>query len=169
VLVFAQEGRLVNQHSLHLCRLATLAAIAWLGGISTSSGQVIENPFVKDSRKANATKNRPQYVPSVGNVISLVENKQKLERALNDLYRMSNNLAARGRIWAENNDDWTDIRIIESNLAKAAKHFAAGAAHWEAARYSDWHREWTQAGDVMERSLPQLQRIEQMIDRRRRR
>lgn len=149
--------------------LAILTAIGCLSGISIANGQVVENPFVKASPKKNAAKQWAPRVVQMNASLALVENKQKLERALNDLYRMSNNTAARGRIWAENNDDWTDIRIVESNLAKAAKHFAAGAAHWEAARYADWHREWTQAGDVMGRSLPQLQRIEQMIDHRRRR
>lgn len=98
---------------------------------------------------------------------ALEQAKAKWHDALNDAYRASNSLIARGKIWAKTKSEWTDIRIAEWNLDEAAKLYARGEQHWEAGRYQEWEKAWTQAGNQLQKPLPQLQRIEWMIRQRR--
>ncbi|MEX2174136.1 MAG: hypothetical protein WD872_07225 [Pirellulaceae bacterium] len=98
---------------------------------------------------------------------ALEQAKAKWHDALNAAYQSSNNLVARGKIWAKTKPEWTDLRIAEWNLDEAAKHYARGERHWDAGRYEEWQKAWTQVGHQMQKPLPQLQRIERMIRQRR--
>ena len=145
----------------------TLAVFCWLAGAPIANGQVIHNPFIKASPKKNPPAPRVQRVTQADSTLARLKIKQDLEQTLSDLYRLEHDLAERGRIWAESEAEWTDIRIVESNLNKAVTHFAASASHWEAEQYTDWLRCCNEAADVMGRSRPQVSRIEQMIRVRR--
>jgi hypothetical protein len=76
---------------------------------------------------------------------------------------LEHELTERGRIWAQTDDEFTDIRIVESNLDKASGHYSTAEGHWEAGRYEHWLKEMSQAHDLMWRAQPQLQRIDRMI------
>jgi hypothetical protein len=140
------------------CFLLFIAAACTLAAMPTATGQVVANPPVPGS----------SAVSQVGaDLAALLKSKQELGQLLGDLYRLDHNVMERGRIWAKTKDEWTDIRVVESNLNKAANHYAAGERHWEAGRFTQWHREWLQAAEAMKRSRPQVSRIERMIRVRR--
>ena len=168
-----------------------------LAGASLAEEQVIVNPYVQKTTAKKTTKSAPTKsttknsttspakpgptktgtakkngatpAPPVAQTSSLdrLQAKYTFEDALNDVYRTESNITQRGRIWAETKEEWTDIRIVESNLEKAASLFASGEQHWDEGRYEAWHRAWSQAADTLERSRPQLIRIEHMIRVRR--
>src|SRR5262245_39916359 len=147
-----------------------------------ANGQVIDNPFTSSAETPAQNQASKQAQPSQKVITkSMASNAEKAgdakptkkpkqyrtrtsaDKALDEFYRYQDDIVERGRIYAKTADDWTDIRIVESNLDKARSHFKAADRHWAAGRNDEWMREMSQVHDVLRRALPQVQRIDGMI------
>ncbi len=125
--------------------------------------QIIANPYAKVPLKKKAALPRPTVVAKAELTTEQIKAREKLDNALDELYRCEQQLAERGRIWAKTDDEFTDIRIVESNLSKASDHYSSAERHWEAGSYDDWLKEINQVHDLLKRAHPQVQRIDSMI------
>ena len=151
--------------------LAVLVLLA-----APANGQVINNPFTQNAetpaqaepsktviKNSSAPKSKTADDTKPTKKARQYRTRTSADKSLDEFYRYQNEIVERGRIYAKTNDDWTDIRIVESNLRKARSHFRAADRHWAAGRNEEWMREMSLVNDVLRRALPQVQRIDVMI------
>jgi len=134
---------------------AESAAQGDAGKQARPSKKVINNPFASQAETPDETKQAKKATQ--------YRTRTSADKALDEFYRYQNEIVERGRIYAKTDDDWTDIRIVESNLNKARSHFKAADKYWAAGQNDEWMREMSAVNDVLRRALPQLQRIDVMI------